>query len=329
MVDNYSDGIDPDSCRHVRIAGVYFDGWDDAIVAKASFALGYRRSTENLAVTNCVLTTNSCYLKFGSESGGDFKNVAFTNTACYRRPGSDRRNLSVVDIESNDGANVDGVVVSNIVAQDVYRPFAIRLANRGRGGSPPGTIRNISISNFVSTAASVAAVVSGLPEHPVENLALDGVTITVRRPRETARELERFPGASFRPQAAYGLLARHVDGLKLANVRISWVDEDTRPAALFDNVRNVVLDGFSAATVAGSGPVLSFNDVADAWIQGSRMAPGTQLFLRLSGPRTERIRLTGNDLSHAARAWESGDGVKPSAVTEADNINAAPRWSRR
>src|SRR5208282_99535 len=65
MVDDYADGIDPDSCRYVRISNCYFDGWDDAIVAKASFALGYRRSTENLTVTNCVLTTNSCYLKFG------------------------------------------------------------------------------------------------------------------------------------------------------------------------------------------------------------------------------------------------------------------------
>jgi polygalacturonase len=113
-VDAYADAIDPDSSRFVRISNVYFEGWDDAIVAKASLALGYPRSTENLTVTNCVLTTNSCYLRFGSESAGEFRNVAFTNGALYRRRNEDPRNLAAVSLEANDGGIVDGVVISNI-----------------------------------------------------------------------------------------------------------------------------------------------------------------------------------------------------------------------
>ncbi len=320
LLDNYSDGIDPDSCRFVRISNVYFDGWDDAIVAKASHALGYKRSTENLTVTNCVLSTNSCYLKFGSESGGDFRNIAFTNTACYRRPGADPRNLSVVDIESNDGSNVDGVVISNIVAQDVYKPFAIRLSNRGPGGgaSPqPGSVRNIAIRNFISTGASVAAGIAGLPDHPVQDLTLDNVMITVRRPKETPTEMDRFPGTSFRPQAAYGLVARHADGLRLANVQMRWQDEDARPAIVFDDVKNLVLDGFHADTVAGRGPVVVLQDVAQAFIQGCRAAQGTGVFLRLTGPRSAGVRFAGNDFSRAATAVEEdGRGAGPRVAPE-------------
>ncbi len=321
MVDDYADGIDPDSCRYVRIANCYFDGWDDAIVAKGSFALGYRRSTENLTVTNCVLTTNSCYLKFGSESGGDFKNVAFTNTACYRRPGADRRNLSVVSIESHDGANIDGVVISNIVAQDVYKPFAITLNTRSHGGFPPlppGTIRNISINNFVATGASVAAQISGIPGHAVERVTLRNITISVQHPKETESELRHFAGNSFRPKPAYGLVAEHVDGLNMANVQMRWQEEDDRPAIILDDVTNSSLDGFRTDTVAGTGPLLWFKDTVDFLLQGCHPPPHTAVVLRLSGAHTAGVRLTGNDFSHAGRIVASDPEVPASAATTMD-----------
>ena len=75
ILNGYADGIDPDCCHHVRIANCYVEAWDDAIVPKASFALGYRRSTENLTVTNCVLTTACNCFKLGTESSGDFKKI--------------------------------------------------------------------------------------------------------------------------------------------------------------------------------------------------------------------------------------------------------------
>ena len=332
MVNDYADGIDPDSCRYVRISNCYFDGWDDAIVAKASFALGYRRSTENLTVTNCVLTTNSCYFKFGSESGGDFKNVAFTNTACYRRPGADRRNLSVVSLESHDGGNIDGVVISNIVAQDVYKPFAITLNTRSHGGFPPlpvGSLRNVSISNFVATGASVAAQITGIPERPIEGVTLHNVIITVRQPRETESEMARFAGDSFRPKPAYGLVAQHVDNLQMANIQMRWEDEDTRPAIILDDVKDAALDGFRTDTVAGAGPLVWFKDTVDFLLQGSHPPPHTPLFLRLSGAHTTGIRLVGNDFTHAVRVVELDPDVPSSAVTELNNLqkrSARPGW---
>src|SRR5205085_413958 len=55
--NGYCDGIDPDCCRHVRIANCFVESWDDAIVPKASPSLGYLRRTDYVTVTNCVLTT--------------------------------------------------------------------------------------------------------------------------------------------------------------------------------------------------------------------------------------------------------------------------------
>jgi polygalacturonase len=54
VLNGYADGIDPDSCRFVRIVNCYIDSWDDAICPKASPSMGMdqRRAVENLTVTN-------------------------------------------------------------------------------------------------------------------------------------------------------------------------------------------------------------------------------------------------------------------------------------
>src|SRR6266540_2617439 len=83
--NGYADGIDPDCCRNVRIADCRIESRDDAIVAKASFALGVRGSTENVLVTDCALINVRNALKLGTESSGDFKNIVFRNCTISAR----------------------------------------------------------------------------------------------------------------------------------------------------------------------------------------------------------------------------------------------------
>lgn len=75
--NGYSDGIDPDCCRNVRISRCRVESRDDAIVLKTSFALGTRRTTEDVTVTDCHLTTIHNALKLGTESSGHFRNIVF------------------------------------------------------------------------------------------------------------------------------------------------------------------------------------------------------------------------------------------------------------
>ncbi len=274
ILEAWADGIDPDSCRFVRISNVVFDGWDDAIVAKASHALGYRRSTENLTVSNCILTTNSCYLKFGSESGGDFRNVTFTGCVLERRRNGDPRNLAAVSLESMDGSTVDGIVISNIVARDVYMPFALKIGNRGRGPSPePGSIRNVSIANFIATGASVAARITGFEKHLVENVNIHDVSIAFRPPAETEAEMKRFPGTTFRPQEAYGLLIRNAANITLSGIAMRHDPPDARPAVLADTVRDLTLRGIQVGTRKGAAPAVEFRHVTGGRLEDCH-APG-------------------------------------------------------
>ena len=40
---------------------------------------------------------------------------------------------------------------------------------------------------------------------------------------------------------AYGLYARHVDGLELENIKLGYIVEDERPAVVFDDVHDGLL----------------------------------------------------------------------------------------
>ncbi|HNT87659.1 MAG TPA: glycosyl hydrolase family 28-related protein, partial [Candidatus Hydrogenedentes bacterium] len=107
ILNGYCDGIDPDSCRNVRISNCRIESIDDAIVPKASFSLGERRACENITVTNCVLSTVCNGFKLGTESGGGFKRIAVSNCVItgYR---DNRPAISGIALESVDGGDLDG-----------------------------------------------------------------------------------------------------------------------------------------------------------------------------------------------------------------------------
>jgi len=144
ILNGYADGIDPDCSRFVRISNCFIESRDDAICPKTSLALGRRRPTEHVTVTNCILSSRTNNFKLGTESSGDFKDIALSNCVMFQMAG-ERRAHSGISIESVDGANIDGVVISNVAMRDVEAPIFIRLGNRGRGLNPatPGGLANV------------------------------------------------------------------------------------------------------------------------------------------------------------------------------------------
>lgn len=96
-VDTNRDGFDIDCCKNVRISHCTVNApWDDAIVLKASYGLGYFKDTENVTISDCFVSgydrgsVLDCTwqrdepqapdhgfvtgrIKLGTESSGDFK----------------------------------------------------------------------------------------------------------------------------------------------------------------------------------------------------------------------------------------------------------------
>ena len=201
MIDTNRDGIDIDSCRNVRISNSSINTPnDDAITLKGTHALGAARASENLTITNCLVSgfevgslLDGTYkrtvqrapdrdgptgrIKIGTESEGDFRNITISNVVFDTSRG--------LALESVDGANIQDVTVSNITMRDVSNaPIFIRLGSRMRApeGTPVGSIKRIDISNVVAYNADprYGSIISGIPGHDVEDMRLSGIRIVYR-----------------------------------------------------------------------------------------------------------------------------------------------------
>ncbi len=230
ILNGYCDGIDPDGCRNVSISNCHIESWDDAIVLKTSFSLGEHRSTERVTVTNCLLATACNAFKLGTESGGDFKRIAVSNCVVFRL-GEQEPPISGISLETVDGANVDGVVVSNVTMTDARAPIFLRLGNRGRDQDKPtpGTLKNILIENVAASGASLPCTITGIPDHPIKDVTLSNIRIAYRGgdplmkfADEVQERVADYPDADMFEEGlpAYGLYCRHAEGIKFSNLQL-------------------------------------------------------------------------------------------------------------
>src|SRR4051812_42767034 len=77
-----TDGINPDSCRNVRISDCHVDVGDDCITIKSGKETDERRelrACENITITNCTLMAGHGGVVIGSEVSGSIRNVAISN----------------------------------------------------------------------------------------------------------------------------------------------------------------------------------------------------------------------------------------------------------
>ncbi|MDV6331258.1 glycoside hydrolase family 28 protein [Asticcacaulis sp. 201] len=263
-IDTNRDGLDIDGCRRVRIQGCRVNTPnDDAIVLKSSFALGERRSTEDVDIVDCHVSgfdpgtlldgtfgraqqlspdqdRVTGRIKIGTESYGDFRRIHIRNCRFERSRG--------LALETVDGGIIEDVTVEDLTLSDVTTaPLFLRLGARLRGpdGAKPGAIRRIIIRNMTATDVlpDYSALLVGLPNHPIEDVTLDTVSFTYRggftgSPGTSDELADAYPEPSmFGPTPAYGLWARHVRGLSLTHVNLATDGPDARPNIILEDTR--------------------------------------------------------------------------------------------
>jgi len=264
-VDTNRDGFDIDSCRNVRISNCSVNSPnDDAIVLKSSFALGYARATENVTITNCLVSGYDIgslldgtfkrntkeapdhdgptgRIKLGTESNGGFKNITISNIVFDHCRG--------LALETVDGGLLEDITITNITMRDIVNsPIFLRLGSRLRGpaGTPVGQLRRVQISNVVVSDADsrYASIISGIPGHNIEDVKLNNIRIlykggetTATAPVSPPEKETSYPEPSmFGKIPAYGFFIRHVQGIELNNVEVSYAQEDLRPAFVLNQV---------------------------------------------------------------------------------------------
>jgi hypothetical protein len=294
-MDTNRDGLDIDCCRNTMVSNCRINSPnDDALCPKSSYALGAPVITENLTIVNCQVSgfqegtlldgrmlpsrSKNGRIKFGTESNGGFRNVTVSN--CTFR---ECRGLALEEV---DGGIMENIAISNITMMDIAAyPIYIRLGRRNRApeGTTVGKARNIIISNVVATGIEPMSgiQITGVPGYYVEGVRLENIWLTYRG-GGTQADAERVPPeletdypepsrAGIMP--GYGLFARHVRNLELANIRFGFDTQDLRPAMVCVDVDGLDIDNFKAQ-VADGVPAARFESVKGLTVRNSPVLRG-------------------------------------------------------
>jgi polygalacturonase len=296
-IDTNRDGIDIDACRNVRISNCTVNSpFDDGICPKSSFALGYARATENVTITNCQVSgydegtlTDGTFkrdynrysansgptgrIKFGTESNGGFRNITISNCVFDYCRG--------LALETVDGGLLEDVTITNITMRDVANcPIFMRLGSRLRGpqGATVGALRRVTLSNIIvyNAESKFASIISGIPGHDIEDVRLSNIRVyykgggTKQQAALAPPEKENdYPEpAMFGEIPAYGFFIRHVRGLEMSDIEITYLKDDARSPFIISDARSVELRQVAAKHALGV-PSFILKDVEDFSLQQS------------------------------------------------------------
>ena len=272
-MDTDRDGIDIDCCRNTMVSNCRINSPnDDALCPKSSFALGTNVITENLTIVNCQVSgfqegtlldgtmkpgrAKNGRIKFGTEASGGFRNCTVANCTF--------RGCKGLALEEVDGGIMENITINNLTMMDVAAyPIYITTGSRNRGPNvtTPSRARNIFISNVIATGIDPMSgiQITGIPGQPIEGVRLDNIRLVFNGGGTNmgAAYMPKELGAIYPEPSrigtmpAYGVFARHVKGLELANLNVSFETNDFRPAMVCSDVDGLEVDNFKAQLAPG------------------------------------------------------------------------------
>jgi len=294
-IDTNRDGFDIDCCKYMTITNCRINTpRDDALVLKSSYALKNPVVCEHIAISNCNITGYKCgslldgtYIpepvgwvcgrfKLGTESNGGYRNISLTNCTFMYSSG--------LAFEEVDQGKMENIVVSNITMSHVHHyPIYITTGCRNRGPKEvPATdgsnamvpvtwqssARDIQISNVIADDCDslCSIIVTGMKDEPVRNVWLSNIRLYFKGGgtkelvnkdyREQGKNYPEPKFAGWTP--AYGLYARHVEGLHVNDVTFRYERPDFRPAVVLDDVHGATLRDIDAPTEKGVDLLVTF-----------------------------------------------------------------------
>ena len=282
-IDTNRDGIDIDCCKYITVTNTKVNTpSDDAIVLKSSYALKQAVPCEHIFITNCLVTgyklgtfLDGTYqpeavnwvcgrIKLGTESNGGYRNITISNCTCVWSSG--------LAFEEVDQGRMENICVTNIAMEHVHHyPIYITTGCRNRGPkevTQPSSARNIQISNIIATDCDslCSIIVTGMKDEPIRNVWLSNIRLTFRGggTKDLVKRDYREQGTNYPeprwagPTPAYGLYARHVEGLHVNDVTFRYERPEYRPAMILDDVREATLNQIDAPTEPGVEQIVRF-----------------------------------------------------------------------
>jgi hypothetical protein len=328
-VNHNNDGFHFVSSQHVHVSNCDVRCQDDAC---ALFG-----SCKFITVTNCAFSTRWSVFRFG---GGEAENITVSNCLIYETYGCP------IKMRCASRSRYENISFSNLLMKDVTGPISIGLGPQRRDATPaatspepPGIVRNISFHGIHATVAKPVPlpdvdfasaynpgemfsciILNGMGEGYLENISFHDVHVRFpgggTREHAAVRDVPKVAGEYYEigVPPSYGLFARNVRGLTLANVRFELAAPDARPAMIFDRVEDAAVNGWSAQGDRDAESLARFIDTRDVLVSASRALTPAAVFLRVEGARSQAITIDGGDLSKAAEPVRFAAGADRNSV---------------
>jgi polygalacturonase len=179
------DGIDIDSCKHVRIDGCDISTGDDCIAIKSgrgAEAYALLQTTEDVSITNCTLADSifAC-IGIGSETSGGIRNVRIERCKFTRA----QTFAIYIKTRAGRGAFIEDISASDLDVSGTTQGFLrINALNSGIQDEVPvpgdegiPTLKNFKFSNIRVVDCPQLADATGVhPRKPLDGFSLTNVT---------------------------------------------------------------------------------------------------------------------------------------------------------
>jgi hypothetical protein len=326
-----TDGIDLTGCQNVVVSNCLIDTGDDAICLKSENPYGDTpRLSQNIAATNCIITSSTNGFKIGTASQGGFENITFSNsTIASSDPDIASRMIAAIAIEMVDGGWIDGLVITGIQIQDARAPLFVRRGNRSNPYvTDKSGLRGVSISGIHATGAILTSSITGIPGMEVEDVRLSDIhidTVMPGRKEWLASTVPQVPSAY--PQSrmfgwlpASGLYCRHVRGVSLSDVTFTAPAQEWRNTMIFEEVQQLTSAGFRTTLASGGVPPLVLTNTRDVWISAAAAPINSNCLARIEGSQTSNLLISGCDIRGAEKLADISADVSADAVRGEFNI---------
>jgi polygalacturonase len=252
-----TDGINPSSCRNVRISDCFISVGDDCITIKSGRdedGRNYGRPCENLTITNCIMLAGHGGVVIGSEMSGGVKKVAISNCVFNGTDAGIRLKAS-----RGRGGVVEEIRIDNIIMNDIKRNAFIfdLFYDKGSEAEPVSErtpiFRNIHISNVTGSNIKKIGYITGIEEMPVDEISFSNINMS----------------------GIEGFTVKTARNIRFHNVDFS--SEKGNPFTFKDS-RNIILDNVCSKSPLSDQPVIELDNVENVLINNCFQISGADIF---------------------------------------------------
>ncbi|MFT4168972.1 MAG: glycoside hydrolase family 28 protein [Dysgonomonas sp.] len=254
-----TDGINPESCRNVRISDCFLSVGDDCITIKSGRdedGRNYGRPCENITITNCIMLAGHGGVVIGSEMSGGVKKVTISNCVFNGTDAGIRLKSS-----RGRGGIVEEIRVDNIVMNNIQRnAFIFDLFYDKDSKEEPVSehtpvFRNIHISNVTGSDVKKIGYITGINEMPISEISFSNINMV----------------------AENGFTAKTAKNITFHNIDFSV----KKGAALaFYECQDIVIDNVHSKAPLANQPILELNKVSNGFINNCIQLTKADIFCK-------------------------------------------------